>query len=452
MKKFMPSLLAAMFIQPCGALLGQDLSSVVEKVTARNPGLSGARARIEGAESEFREARSLRYPRFAVRSSYMRGDNPVYAFGSLLEQKKFGAQNFQIDSLNNPDYLTNIKNSFDLGVPLFAGFEAVSGEKIRKLGAAQAREQLGAAEQSVRLQALDGYLSVLFSRRVVEILDKRIESSAKEIEAARKLNARGVVLGSDFYAAQAILSALRARGAQTRKEAEAAEKRLAILMGEPPNLLTLSGSLASAIYPLEEEEILIARGLSARREAKEADLDVAMADAGAKQAKRSFLPRIEAFASVETNTEDFQSNPTNRTVGIRSHFPLGDPSYFPRKEKANAGARAARSRKEQVEESIRLEISEAIGRHDGARASLPLAQEAARQAEKSLELFLPLYREGRQSILDVLHAEEGLAQAEAALSENLYQIHSSYARILFSTGKLTLSAIREIQDRLEALP
>jgi outer membrane protein TolC len=139
-------------------------------------------------------------------------------------------------------------------------------------------------------------------------------------------------------------------------------------------------------------------------------------------------------------------------VGVRSSFPLGDPSYFSRKSKAKAAVQAAQSQKEGTEESVRLEVMEAINQYEGAKESLPLIQQAVEQAAKSLELFRPLYREGRQSILDVLRAEDALSKAQTALFLNLYQLHSSYARLLLSTGKLETASIKEIQENLETAP
>lgn len=430
----------------------ESLSAVVEKVARQNPDLKGARARIDGAESEFGGIRSLRYPRLAVRSSFMRGDNPVYVFGSLLEQQAFGPQNFAIESLNNPSDLTNIKNALDLGVPLFMAFEVSTGEKIRRWGIAQAQEQLGAIDQSVRFQAINGYLVVLWKQDLWKALTDRVEAAQKEVEDARRLNAKGLVLGSDFYAAQAIFSSLRAQQIQCQKELDAAKKRLGIMMGEPSEVVNLSGSLSPSGYSVEKEEALIAQALATRRDVKEADLLISMAEENVGQSGRSLLPKIEAFASLETNTEDFESNPTNRTVGVRSYFPIGDPTYFSRKANAQAEARAARSRKEGVEESIRQEVTGALHIYEGALSSLPLVQEAVGQAEKSLELFRPLYREGRQSILDVLRAEEGLVRAQQALYENLYHLHSGFARLLLVTGKLEPSSIKEIENQLVAQP
>ncbi len=450
---------AAVFLNLFGLALAssaiaasQTLDNAVDAAFARSPMLKAAHAHIDGASSRFAEIRAQRYPRLAIRSSYTRSDNPVYAFGSLLEQASFGQQNFAIDALNNPSYLTNIKNALDLGVPLFAGFQIAAGEEISRYGRALADAEFSMAAQHVRFQAIQAYLDVLLKIDAVAAVEQRVDSAAKEIDGARRLNAKGLVLGSDFYAAEAMLSSLKARQVQAQQKLATARQRLAVMTGLSVEDSGPDGHIPAADYAVGEEAELVEAALRNRQDVAGASLHVQMARVGAKQAARGYLPSIEAFASVETNTEDFESNPTNRMVGVRSHFPIGDPAYFSRKSGAKASAAAATGQKEQLEESIRVEVVEARNQLTGALASVALMREARQQAEKSLNLFRPLYREGRQSILDVVRAEDGLLQAHQGLLETYFHVHMGYARLMLATGRLEPSVVAEIQRHLEARP
>lgn len=429
------------------------LESVVDRVLARNPTLNMAQLQVEKAKSDWGEVRSLRLPKLAIRSALIRGDNPVYVFGSLLEQESFGPENFAIDSLNNPDYLTNIKNALDLGLPIFMGFEISTGEKIRKLYIEQSREQYGMIEQKTLFDAMMGYLAVLRTQEKCRMLVERLESANRELVDAKKLNAKGLVLGSDYFAAQAILSGLKARHSQALVEFETAKKSLAIVMGEPlSSTETFKGGLSESRYKINEENDWIKTAFSNRRDLRIVDLQNSMADLSYDQSKRGFYPKIEAFASLETNTEDFESNPTNRMVGVRSHFPIGDPSYFSRRSQAKTNAQLASSQKKSIEESVRLEVLNALQNYLSALSSLSFVQNAVEESKKSLEMFRPLYREGRQSILDVLKAEEGLVRAQEALIDNQFQIHGGYARLQLVIGELGPSTLQMVQANLEKVP
>jgi outer membrane protein TolC len=85
-------------------------------------------------------------------------------------------------------------------------------------------------------------------------------------------------------------------------------------------------------------------------------------------------------------------------------------------------------------------------------SAVALVEESARQADKSLNLFRPLYREGRQSILDVLRAEEGLMRARQALLETYFHVHLGYARLCLVTGELEAETIKLIEKNIEVEP
>lgn len=445
------SLLAMYGGEPARAAV--SLRSAIEKSMARNPAIKAAASHVAVARTDFQEIRSLRYPRLSVRTQVMRSDNSVFVFGTLLEQQSFGAQNFAIDSLNHPDSITNIKNALDVGVPLFSAFEISSGEKIRRLMMERAQEEYTAADQEVRYRVVEAFLSVLQKQEKKRLLEERVRSAQNEVEDARRLNAKGLVLGSDFYAAQAILSSLQARTLQAEKEMEGATDLLAVLMGESVSTIEdLTGRLEHVRYTIDEKNDFVAAALASRKDLKGAQLQVSASTLIYNQSRRSVLPRVEAFASLETNTEDFGSNPNNHMYGVRSHVPLGDPSYFAHRSQAKSNIQMSQSQQAIIEDQIRMDVISALKRVQAAQASLPLVEKAVEQSQRSLELFRPLYKEGRQSILDVLKAEEGLATAQEGLNENRFQIHLGYASLHRSMGRFDSDVIDTIQSQLETAP
>jgi outer membrane protein TolC len=158
---------------------------------------------------------------------------------------------------------------------------------------------------------------------------------------------------------------------------------------------------------------------------------------------------VQAFAALETNTNDFSSNPSNHLLGVAAQLPFGDPAYFARRAAASSGEEVARQSRAGLEESIHMDVLQAYENYQGTLASLPMAKETQERAARSLELFRPLYRSGRQSIIEVLRAEEGLARAEAAYWQTLFKIHTGYVQLLSSAGALDDKAIQEIARHLD---
>lgn len=283
---------------------------------------------------------------------------------------------------------------------------------------------------------------------MLQNLDQRLAASTDELKDALRLKDRGVVLGSDYYAAQSISGGLKGWRNQVQTDRSATAARLTILSkkeGWQPK-----GSLSETAYDIPTQAQLTETALSRRPDLLAAASQVSMAEVGREQAGRQVLPRVQAFAAVETNTNDFSYNPANHLFGVSAQVPFGDPSYFARRDKASFGEQAARRSHESIEEGIRLDVAQAYENYQGALASLPIAKETLQRATQSLDLFRPLYRSGRQSILEVLRAEEGLAKARGAYDQSLFQLQAAYLQLLSSAGILDDKAIQELARHLES--
>ena len=427
------------------------LGAAVDAVLQRDPGVTGAKYRVQEADAALRETQMKRLPSLAVNSAFTRGDNPVYVFGTLMNQKSFTQGDFAIDSLNNPGLTTNFRNSFEVGVPLFTGFELQSFERLGRISKDAAVSGQELSVQNTRYAVVKSFLQVLLRQELFRTLTERIDASGAEIESARKLKEKGLVLGSDYYAAQAIWGGLKTWRVQVEAGLAAAKSELATLMGVAPQSMDISGVLSHKEYPLEPEADLVESAMRQRPELRQSSLREDMASVLRRKEGLSLLPKVEAFGAMETDTKDFNGNPWNKIFGVRASLPLGDPAFPSRRARAQASLEASRAETQRVQEGVRIEVAQVYQGYKGVRESLPLTKDTVEKAKQSLELFRPLYREGRQSIMEVLRAEEGMAKAQAAHLESLYGLHAGRARLLLAAGSLNSQTVHDIEVGLEAV-
>ena len=111
-----------------------SLSDVVEAVLKTSPDLQNADAKVAEARGSENEAKAGDLPNLSAMSLMTRGNDPVYAFGSLLNQRSFTAQDFNLGALNYPGYVDNIDTALQLSVPVFSGFQTQSMKQAGKLG------------------------------------------------------------------------------------------------------------------------------------------------------------------------------------------------------------------------------------------------------------------------------------------------------------------------------
>ncbi|HEU4522352.1 MAG TPA: TolC family protein, partial [Thermoanaerobaculia bacterium] len=108
MKRILAILLAAVAASPAAAQ-SVTLREAVDEALARNPAIAAADARQRSARAGEAEARAARYPRLDLTEAATRGNNPVFVFGTLLEQGAFAPRHFDASFLNAPDALTNYR-------------------------------------------------------------------------------------------------------------------------------------------------------------------------------------------------------------------------------------------------------------------------------------------------------------------------------------------------------
>ena len=110
---------------------------------------------------------------------------------------------------------------------------------------------------------------------------------------------------------------------------------------------------------------------------------------------------------------------------------------------------AAYNKDELIDAMGWLEQASAAG-HPKAQALLAyILDKAEENAARSLELFRPLYREGRQSVLEVIRAEEALAKSRTAKMDALLGLHLTYARLMAASGQLNEAAVAAIASSLK---
>jgi len=425
------------------------LTGAVSRTIAHSYDLKSRDAAVAQAEAAVRHANSMRLPGLNLRSDLTRGDDPVYVFGTLLRQGKFGMQDFAIDKLNDPSYKVNFANSLELGVPLFTGFRISNYKKLGETAVLQGKAVRAFAGTAEAFQSAQKYLMLFLKTELARIAAETVASTKEEVAAAGRLKEKGLVLGSDYYAAQAALSSLSAAQTGFEKDAEAASASLNVLMGsEPGTKIALPGAFPKHLYALPAENDLV-KDISRRRgDITAARLQGEAAEIAKSIEADSILPQIGAFASLQTNSTTLHDTPFQRMIGVGMTLPFGDLTRGARIDEKKALKAQADNSALAMQDAAAAQIAEYYRNYESALAVLPLTEEALAGAQLSLDLFKPMFRQGRQSVLEVVRAESALMNARAARAEAIFKLHSYYLALMFISGGLDEARTSEISAAL----
>jgi S1-C subfamily serine protease len=185
------------------------LSAAVDKALKNNPLIRITLSGREIADAQLREARAGWFPLLQFSESFTRGNNPVFVFGSLLEQARFGTQNFQISALNNPEPLSNFRTAISLRQALFDQLQTYTRVAQASLGQQQADLQKAMVEQQVRFEVIRAYYGTLVAHAKKEVAEEAVKMAESDVKRTQDRFQNGLVVQSDPLAAEVQLGEFR---------------------------------------------------------------------------------------------------------------------------------------------------------------------------------------------------------------------------------------------------
>jgi outer membrane protein TolC len=413
------------------------LPMAVDIALRTNPLVRATTAGTEIARAQLLEARSTRLPVLQFNETFTRSNNPVFVFGSLLEQGRFGADNFSLPFLNSPDPVNNFRSSVVFRFPLFDQRQAETRIGEARIGEEQAETRAGMVRQQVRYEVLRAFYGLLLARSKNEVAGEAVRMAESDLERVRDLFEQGLVVASDLLAVQVQLAEFRQQQVQATGDLLTANAALNTALGLPIDTPhTLSGDLPAKVFHVDPEEQLIRTALENRPEAASARLNVRTFRERARGTRGEFLPRVDLFGAAGVSARGFTGGSSDYTFGASVTFNIFDSGRAARVRQAKAAEELAAAEHEQITNQIRLEVVRAHNQFVSARERLSLAAEVVAQADEALRIVRDRYQEGLTTITEVLRAETTAVRARSAMFGARHDHLIGFAGLLVSTGKL----------------
>ena len=443
----LPLFLTTALLQPFSGLGQQSEPSQVAQLTLlqaveialrKNPLIEASAAARTLADTQLQEARSGRMPLLQASESFTNSNNPVFVFGSLLEQGRFGPQNFAINSLNHPDPLSNFRSAVILRLPLFDQRQTETRITQAKIRRKQADQKTDLVEQQLRFEVVRTYYAVLVSQARLGVADEAIKTAEADEKRVQDLVETGVTVHSDLLAAQVQLSEFRQQRIQAKAEMVIALAALNAALGSPINThQQLSGELLDRNFEVESVELLLSEALQNRPDYQQAIASIEASAAQVRGARGEWLPRVEAVATAGASTRYLVTGGSgDYAVGANITFNLFDAGRKARSDQARATEAIARAQADQLANQIRFEVVRAYQQYSSARERLVVVAQVSAQASETLRIVQDRYHAGLTTITELLRAETALVRARTDMLSARYDQYIGYASVLLSAGRL----------------
>jgi outer membrane protein TolC len=414
------------------------LTLAVEIALRTNPLVRATASGREMADAQMSEARAGRYPFLQISETFTRSNNPVFVFGSLLEQGRFGPQNFELPFLNNPDPLNNSRAAITFRLPVFDQRQTGTRISQSEIARRQADAQEDMVRQQVRFEVLRAYYGMIVARARKEVADEAARMAEADVRRIRDMFEEGAVVASDLLASEVQLAEFRQQQIQAEGDNVIARAALNTALGvaiDTPQ--KISGQLLERQFAALGQEEMIGLAMLHRPEMARARFGMQSAKEQRRGAQSEFLPRLDVFGSVGLSSNNLSNGSADYAIGASITFNLFDAGRKARIARARSAEDMAAAEQEQTANQIRLEVVRAYQQYVSAREQMAVAARAAEQAKEVLRIVRDRYEAGLTTITEVLRAETALVRSRMSVLKARYDHYIGYAGMLMASGRLT---------------
>lgn len=415
------------------------LASAVKIALDRNPALRAAEHQAAAAATGVDQARAAFLPRVDFSEGLTRSDNPVYAFGSLLNQGRFTQADFAVDRLNHPDPISNWRTNIGGSVPLFMGGRIVLGYQEAEIGRRAAERGRARVEQEVIFGVVRTYYGVLLAQEAQATVQSAVQTAEANLSAAEARHDAGLVVASDVLAARVRLARLKEEAIAAANQVRLARAGLNDAMGVGlDQSYRITGRLELAPPAYERLEGLDAVARDHRPDYLQAWLEEQRLEKEVWRARGAFLPTMHLMGNYEINNHRFSSDGQDSwSVGVVLNVNLfSGGADRARLLEAQANRQRAAALRERLASTIALEVRDAFLALQTARQRVVVARDAVSHAQESLRIVQDRYEAGLTTIVELLDSETALTAARTNLTRTLYDATVGQARLDLSLGTL----------------
>jgi outer membrane protein len=396
------------------------LADALKRALAANPGLGRTRADINAAQAQADVAYSSILPHIGFKSNYTRNNKEV-TFGS-------GKDAVTILPYNDWSY------RFTLSQPIYAGNRERKAIQQARLSVESFRQGLLNAEDQLILNVTSDYLGVLEAEELLGVEQKNLNLAQRRRDQAQVFFDAGETTKVDVLRAEADIKGAERRLAGARQTREAAVGRLRLdLALEAPLEVKAPGNL---FPPLPPEGDLVAAAEAGRPEVAQAVAALESARLEVQKQKNARLPVVTADGAWIQQRAAF---PTDQYAQLTLNFSV---PLFDSGEIRNRVAIAEQRRQQaelsvqEVRQSVREQVHQALVDLQTAEANLRLSTEQLAASEAEYNQAIELYRAQELTSLESQQAETSLAEARRTVANSRLDRDIAELRVWAAAGML----------------
>ncbi len=415
------------------------LPEAVRMALESNPAIHAAEAATREADAGIRMAAAGRLPRVSYAESYSRSNNPVFVFGSLLNQRQFGPDNFEIERLNNPDSLHNFQSLLRVEQSLYDFDRTKHALRAARLRSDLTAEERRRRETDLVLGVVRAYFGTSLAEEKLRVATESVGTAASDLRRTQSMAESGMATQADVLSAQVHLAGVE-------EERIRAAGALAVSRAALGEVLGVRQSLEFQIVtPLDvspgDPDRLDAylSNLDQRPDLRQAEIAESLARRQTLSARSDLLPRVSFQGVLEADRRHFASDGGgNWLAGVSFQWDIWKGSEGRARVAARKHAQTKmEALRRQAAALAELELRRAFFDLSTAQERVRVSQASVEQARESHRIVENRYAAGLEGVTELIRSQEALMQAGFRHLSALHDQRVSRVVLEHAAGRLT---------------
>ncbi len=404
-----------------------------------NPAMAAAAESSRAAGAQVDAARGGRLPKVNYSESWVRSDNPVFVFSSLLTQHQFGAENFAINTLNRPGFLNNFQSLVTLSQPIYDGGQTRHAVKAAELGSQMTDEEKRRVRMELVADVARAYYGAILAGDTLKAAEQSVRSAEADLTRAQSVRAAGMSTDVDVLSIRVHLAAVNEERIQRTAQFDVSRAALNDVLGQgldTPHRLTTPLTPAevpdSAVTEIEQA------AAQERPEMRQSRLNSLLAKNQVDSARTSLRPEVGFMGAFEADRQDFVTKGgANWTAGVSLKWNIFNGlSDKARIEAAAAGVRRADAETRRADSAVRLQVRQAWADLRAAEQRIEVAKASVAEAEESLRITQNRYEAGMSNVTDLLRTETAVLESRTRYLAAVHDQRVAAIQLELAAGKL----------------
>lgn len=395
-------------------------AEVEQKILDKNLQVKLANDEVQLAQAELLGTRAMYLPNVNASYTFSNTNNPLYAFGSKLNQERITQMDFNPALLNDPKAISNFATKIEVQQPII-NMDAVYLKKAGQVKSEVLKIKAERTKEYIQFELKKAYMQLQLAYRMLETLENAKTTTLANKKVIDNYFKNGMIQKTEVLYIDVRVKEIENQIAYAKSNIKNASDYLFFLIDEPSENKVLKPS-----EKLEFQNQILDNTASLnfnRKDLQAYQKSLEAYDLMIKSSKAKFLPKLNAFGSFELYDNKFaQFGANGYLAGIQLSWNVFDGlKAKSEQEKYKAELTKAQTEITQYNKQSQLELNKANRQVQDAENKVNLTKLALEQSKEAYRIRKNRYDQGLEKSSDLLMSETTMSQKDLEYQQAIFE-------------------------------